>query len=145
MDLQQYIFCFITVKAIYQNSHPEYVDYIYLCAPVTLACLNPIGLILMEIHKQRNTGNTISKFKVVITTLKGVVTNPIVLMTFIGILGNFIFNRKVPAILENILDSLGQAFLATALFYLGVKMVGNMPTRMGRGLKLPLLLIAAKL
>ena len=133
------------MKAIYKNIHPEYVDYIYLFAPVTLVCLNPIGFFLMEIHKQHNTSNTISKFKVVITTLKGVVTNPIVFMTFIGILGNFLFHQKVPAILKNILDSLGQAFLATSLFYLGVKMVGNMTTQMGHGLKLPLLLIAAKM
>jgi len=39
---------------------------------------------------------------------------------------------------------LGQAFQATALFYLGVKMVGNMKTKVGSGLVVPLLLITAK-
>lgn len=37
--------------ALYKDIHPEYASYLYLMAPISLAILNPIGLILMEIAK----------------------------------------------------------------------------------------------
>lgn len=37
--------------ALYQDIHPEYAAYLYLMGPISLAILNPIGLILMEISK----------------------------------------------------------------------------------------------
>lgn len=37
--------------ALYKDVHPEYASYLYLMAPISLAILNPIGLILMEIAK----------------------------------------------------------------------------------------------
>lgn len=40
-----------TVMALYKDVHPEYASYLYLMAPISLAILNPIGLILMEIAK----------------------------------------------------------------------------------------------
>lgn len=39
------------VMALYHDVHPEYASYLYLMAPISLAILNPIGLILMEIAK----------------------------------------------------------------------------------------------
>lgn len=39
------------VLALYEKTHPEYASYIYLLAPISLAILNPIGYILMEITK----------------------------------------------------------------------------------------------
>ena len=38
----------------------------------------------------------------------GVVTNPIVFMTALGIIANFIFKQKVPSYLDNILTVLGK-------------------------------------
>jgi len=37
--------------ALYKDVHPEYASYLYLMAPISLAILNPIGLVLMEISK----------------------------------------------------------------------------------------------
>lgn len=110
--------------------------------PISLVILNPIGFILMEIQKQRSTTRTVSKLKITITALRGVVTDPIVFMTFIGLAGHFIFHGQLPAVLDQILGALGQAFLATALFFLGVKMVGSMKTKVGSGLVVPFLLIS---
>lgn len=44
--------CF-SVTALYSKLHPEYASYIYLLAPISLAILNPIGYVLMEISKIR--------------------------------------------------------------------------------------------
>ena len=38
----------------------------------------------------------------------GVVTNPIVFMTVLGIIANFVFKQKVPSYLDNILTVLGK-------------------------------------
>ena len=38
----------------------------------------------------------------------GVITNPIVFMTVLGIIANFIFKQKVPSYLDNILTVLGK-------------------------------------
>lgn len=133
------------MKAIYQEIHPEYVNYLYLMVPVSLIFLNPIGFILMEVSKRQNTMQSVSKLKIAFAAFKDVVTNPIVFMTFIGLVGNFIFHGHLPAVVDQILSGLSQAFLATALFYLGVKMVGTMTTKLGSGLLVPFLLISAKL
>lgn len=39
------------LKAIYSQSHPEYLDYIYLLAPISLVILNPIAFLLMEANE----------------------------------------------------------------------------------------------
>lgn len=140
------------VQALYQNTHPEYLNYIYLISPISLLILNPIGFTLMEIHRHyalqtvpatsgatgevngrrqrqdstRSTDSTQSGRsygssadgegvqgeqrtwgKALVQVAKGVLFNPIVFMTAIGIAGNFIFNQKVPVILDNILMVLG--------------------------------------
>ena len=40
--------------------------------------------------------------------MAGVATNPIVFMTALGIMANFIFKQKVPSYLDNILTVLGK-------------------------------------
>ncbi len=42
------------VQAIYQKNHPEYIQYIYLIAPISLLFLNPIGFFLLELNEQWN-------------------------------------------------------------------------------------------
>nr|XP_039263349.1 integral membrane protein GPR155-like [Styela clava] len=42
------------IQAVYGNSHPEFLQYIYLLAPISLLVLNPIGFMLLEIDKCRN-------------------------------------------------------------------------------------------
>lgn len=142
------------IAALYGKSHPEFALYLYLVAPISLVLLNPIGFILMEIGKRRKSNqdsddNSSSQSmdsgcRLVLHILRDVLLNPIVLMTTLGILGNFIFNHKLPNILEGILKVFGQAFSAAALFLLGLRMVGKVQTLRGSGLVLPGILIATK-
>lgn len=103
-----------TVAALYEKTHPEYKNYLYLVAPVSLILLNPIAFILMEISKQRDFENaefentrikkSESLIKISQQVLKGVFLNPIVLMTALGICGNLVFGHVVPDVLGRILN-----------------------------------------
>ena len=130
--------------AIFSNTNSELVNYIYLVAPISLLLLNPIGFVLMEIQKQRTSQQSLSTGKIAVSTIKEVILNPIVFMTFVGIIGDLVLDRKLPLVLKDILNALGSAFLGTSLFYLGLKMVGNMKKKLGFGLMVPFLLIISK-
>lgn len=41
----------LLVDALYRSTYPEYLQYIYLVAPVSLMLLNPIGFALCEVQK----------------------------------------------------------------------------------------------
>lgn len=41
----------ILVKALYDRENPNYPSYVYLLAPISLAVLNPIAYVLLEIGK----------------------------------------------------------------------------------------------
>ncbi|KYQ58710.1 hypothetical protein ALC60_02358, partial [Trachymyrmex zeteki] len=99
------------ICALYGRTHPEYAAYLYLMAPISLAILNPIGFILLEIGKRRN----------------------------------FIFNHNVPRLLATTLEVLGNAFSASALFLLGLMMVGKIHKLKGTALVIPGILISVKL
>lgn len=89
-------------------------------APISLAILNPIAFIFIEIGRSRETseseqlllsneeGNIGSDrknwFKMVVTVTKGILTNPIIVMTILGILGNLLFNHKIPVYLADTLQ-----------------------------------------
>lgn len=110
------------MQALYEKSHPQYLNYIYLIAPVSVVILNPIGFLLLETQKRRENGlqesHHVSKSGTCALTLhviKGVLTNPIVFMTVIGIIGNFVLNRHIPLVVMEILDVLGEN-----LFYLKI-------------------------
>ncbi|XP_067650472.1 lysosomal cholesterol signaling protein-like isoform X2 [Haliotis asinina] len=134
------------LQALYQNSHPDYLQYIYLVAPISLVFLNPLGFVLIEIHKGRSESvdSPHSTRQLIWHVFKGIITNPIVFMTAIGIAGNFIFKQHVPRILDDILTVLGNAFSAAALFYLGLNLVGKVKSLTGIALLGPVLLIGAK-
>ena len=114
------------LEAIYSLSHPNFTSYLYLVAPINLVILNPVGFVFMEIGKQQqqNNANT-SKMTLIFNVIKGVCTNPIIFMTVLGIVGNFIFGGKLPEVIDGFLKSLGGAFSASALFLLGLNMVGS--------------------
>ncbi|NWV02645.1 GP155 protein, partial [Ptilonorhynchus violaceus] len=134
------------VEALYQTTYPEYLQYIYLVAPISLMMLNPLGFIFCEIQKWRNN-RTVShnKIKIVGLALLRVLQNPIVFMVFIGIASNFMLGQKIPEYLENFLDGLGSSFSGSALFYLGLTMVGQ-TKKLTKGMFVALiLLITAKL
>uniref|UniRef100_A0A182Y319 Uncharacterized protein n=1 Tax=Anopheles stephensi TaxID=30069 RepID=A0A182Y319_ANOST len=162
------------VSALYSKIHPEYASYIYLLAPISLAILNPIGYVLMEISKikDKNAENNAAaneeahlpppstcpqlaaenrrkilkgKALVVIKTVESIFFNPILLMTLLGVIGGQIFPNGLPVYLSSVLRSLGNSFSATALFLLGLRMVGKASTLQGPGLILPGILILVKL
>ncbi|XP_053674350.1 integral membrane protein GPR155 [Anopheles nili] len=161
------------VSALYSKIHPEYASYIYLLAPISLAILNPIGFVLMEISKikEKNAENNQSanevashppttcpelaaqnrrkilkgKALVVFKMVESIFFNPILLMTLLGVIGGQIFSNGLPVYLSSVLRSLGNSFSATALFLLGLRMVGKASTLQGPGLILPGILILVKL
>lgn len=46
------------VDALYRSTYPEYLQYIYLVAPVSLMLLNPIGFALCEVQKWRQSSHS---------------------------------------------------------------------------------------
>ncbi|XP_011879389.1 PREDICTED: integral membrane protein GPR155 [Vollenhovia emeryi] len=132
------------IYALYGKTHPEYAAYLYLMAPISLAVLNPIGFVLLEIGKRRVEEHT-SFRDMVYSIVKGVVLNPVLFMTVLGIVGNLIFSHDVPHLLAAILEVFGNAFSASALFLLGLMMVGKIHKLKGTALVIPGILISVKL
>ena len=123
----------------------------YLIAPVSLALLNPIGFVFLEYQQARNKVKSsfpVSQrtlfVKLLITTLKGIVTNPLIFTIVFAIFANFIFKQQIPKLFTNFFDSLSNAFSATALFYLGWSLGIQLKTTMGRQLFLPIMLAVVK-
>lgn len=114
---------FPVLQAIYGSKHPEYPMYLYLLAPVSLAFLNPIGFVLMEIGKMRESSVEMSRLKIVLKVTQAIFRNPIIMMTVLGILANLLFHSEMPDIIHNFMQTLGSAFSASALFLLGLRMV----------------------
>ncbi|XP_046968650.1 integral membrane protein GPR155 isoform X2 [Vanessa cardui] len=142
---------FPIIDAIYEKTHPEYSLYLYLMAPISLAILNPLAFILMEIDKQRHSPQTVvgsqylQKLKMLLQLCKGVIFNPVLVMTILGIAGNIIFQHQLSIYIEGLLDVFGQSFSAAALFLLGLRMVGQITRLRGPALILPCVLIMVKL
>jgi hypothetical protein len=88
--------------SLYGKTHPEYVSYLYLLVPVSLVMLNPIAFVMMELAKRKSDEGP--SFKMLGSIALNVITNPVVLMTSLGVAGNFIFSHSVPTVLANILN-----------------------------------------
>ncbi|XP_066521904.1 lysosomal cholesterol signaling protein isoform X2 [Hoplias malabaricus] len=134
------------VDALYRSSHPDYSQYLYLVAPVSLMLLNPVGFALCELQRWRESPDrNQSKLRIVSTVILRVFKNPIIFMVMVGIVCHFLFGGKVPGLLGEFVDGLADSFGGAALFYLGLTMVGQMHklTR-STGVTL-ILLITAKL
>uniref|UniRef100_A0A8C7J878 G protein-coupled receptor 155 n=1 Tax=Oncorhynchus kisutch TaxID=8019 RepID=A0A8C7J878_ONCKI len=134
------------VDALYRNTYPEYLQYIYLVAPVSLMFLNPIGFAFCEVqkwkdHPERQQG----KLQIVRVVLLQVLKNPIVFMVVVGIVSHFALGQRIPAVMEEFVDGLANSFGGAALFYLGLSMVGQV-AKLTRSTGVALiLLITAKL
>ncbi|KAK7583779.1 hypothetical protein V9T40_004742 [Parthenolecanium corni] len=135
------------VDALYGSKHPDFVAYLYLLAPISLTILNPFGFVMMEIGKPRSTpnGSESSHWQMFRSIIRNIITNPIVFMTALGIVGNIAFSHKPPVVLDSILSVFGTAFTGTALMLLGLRMVGRVRTLQGTALLIPSLLIITKL
>uniref|UniRef100_A0A672S9Q8 G protein-coupled receptor 155 n=1 Tax=Sinocyclocheilus grahami TaxID=75366 RepID=A0A672S9Q8_SINGR len=137
---------FPIVEALYRNTHPEYLQYIYLVAPVSLMVLNPLGFAFCEVQRRR-TGEPQqqSKLQVLGLVLLQVVKNPIVFMVVIGIISHFLLGQKIPPFMEEFVDGLANSFGGAALFYLGLTIVGQLKKLTRSTVVALILLITAKL
>ncbi|XP_026231756.1 integral membrane protein GPR155 [Anabas testudineus] len=134
------------VEALYQSTYPEYLQYIYLVAPVSLMILNPIGFALCEIQKWKDQGNhQQSKLKIVGLVVLQVLKNPIVFMVIVGIIAHYFMHQRVPAFMAEFVDGLANSFGGAALFYLGLTMVGQLRKLTRSTVVTLILLITAKL
>lgn len=135
-----------SVEALYQSTYPEYLQYIYLVAPISLIVLNPIGFVLCEIQEWRNQGNyQQSKLRTVGLLVLQVLKNPIIFMVVIGIIANFVLKQTIPAFMAEFVDGLANSFGGAALFYLGLTMVGQLGKLTRSTVGTLILLITAKL
>lgn len=88
-----------------------YPGYMYLIAPTSLLFLNPVGFVLMEIEKNKKSEDYKPKSRVGLTLLRtigkvswNILRNPIVFVTLLGVLGNFLFSNGLPSVLFGILQ-----------------------------------------
>lgn len=139
------------MQAVFRDPHTKFlVDYLFLAAPITLAILNPIALAFLEYQKAIDSDqaggedNKISYKKIAWTTIKGIITNPLVFMIVFGITFNFIFKQHLPSIVEGLFSSLSAAFAATSLFFLGWKLGCQQNKMTGFGYALPIVLVFIK-
>ncbi|KAM9851114.1 lysosomal cholesterol signaling protein isoform 2-T2 [Aulostomus maculatus] len=134
------------VEALYRSTYPEYLQYIYLVAPVSLMLLNPIGFALCEIQIWKNQGNPQqSKVLIVGLVVLQVLKNPIVFMVVIGIIAHFALHQTIPAFMVEFVDGLANSFGGAALFYLGLSMVGQLRKLTRSTVMTLILLMTAKL
>uniref|UniRef100_S4RUT6 G protein-coupled receptor 155a n=1 Tax=Petromyzon marinus TaxID=7757 RepID=S4RUT6_PETMA len=135
------------VQALYQATNPEYVQYIYLVAPISLVLLNPVGFVFCELQRRRNVeveGPVEEEEEEVEVERALQKVRLFYEWRFGGGAGNFLLARKVPELVSRFLDSLGAAFGASAQFYLGLSMVGKMQSHTRGTVVSIILLITAK-
>lgn len=113
---------------------------------MSLIVLNPIGFILCEIQKWKNQENQQrSKLYKVGVIISQVLKNPLVFMVVIGIIAHFLLQQTIPAVIAQFVDALANSFGGTALFYLGLSMVGQLGKLTRSTVVALILLITAKL
>ncbi|XP_047208250.1 integral membrane protein GPR155 isoform X3 [Girardinichthys multiradiatus] len=115
------------VDALYRSTYPEYLQYIYLVAPVSLMLLNPIGFALCEVQRWRQASHPQhSSLGILGIVVLQVLKNPIVFMVIVGIISHFALGERIPDVLSEFIDGLANSFGGAALFYLGLTMVGQL-------------------
>ena len=129
------------LQAVMGETHP-YVSLLYLVAPVSLVILNPVGFIILE--AKRKTEDQTSVWKSLVGVVRGLVLNPIIVMTLLGVTANFIFSGQPPVTLQLLLNKLGAAFSAAAPFTLGLGMVGKFKHLRGGNLSTLFIMIIIK-
>ena len=129
------------LTAVLGADHP-YVSYLYLVAPISLVILNPIGFLILEANKDSVEKKSI--LRTLSMVMKGLMMNPIIMMTILGLIANFLFGGQPPRILELVLSNLGAAFSSVAPFTLGLGMVGKFKYLLGGNLSILIILTIIK-
>lgn len=142
------------VASLYGSKRPLYPGYMYLIAPTSLLFLNPVGFVLMEIEKNKMSEEYKPTGRVGLTVLRtignvswNILRNPIVFVTLLGVLGNFLFNGGLPSVLFGILQILSSAFSGSVLFLLGFSVAGTGESKFSKkeGLLIPSVLLITKM
>ena len=120
------------------------VGLLYLVAPISLLVLNPIGFVLMEVGKERQDKDH-GTWAAFFTVTKGLATNPVIVMTVLGVTGNFAFRASLPPLFDQFFKALGNTFSALAPFSLGLNMVGKLEGIRGNKIKPILALVVIKM
>ncbi|CAN7942006.1 unnamed protein product [Ixodes pacificus] len=134
------------ISHLFDRTQPTFSHYLYLVSPIQLAFLNPIAFLMMEYSRSESEDSPSPITRRVLSTVAGIFKNPVVLAPALGILWNVATSAcALPYVFQIIVDSLGDAFIASTLFLLGLNMVGQLSS-MGKYAALtPVLLIAAKI
>ena len=120
---------------------------------MSVAFLNPIGFLMLEFQKSANEQDkTKSNLAIVWKAVKGVITNPLVFMVILGLIFHFVLNYTKEYtgfdrnhwFLSPFLSVIGSSFGSTALFYLGLTLVGRTKEFDGFALLVPFLLVFCK-
>ena len=131
------------LNSVFGLGHPL-VGLLYLVAPISLVILNPIGFVLLELGKNKASEESHSLISTILGVLKGLLMNPLIAMTLLGVLGNLAFSSSPPPYLTNFLGALGASFSALAPFSLGFSMVGKLGNIKADAIKPILGLVAVK-
>ena len=99
---------------------------------------------MMEFSQQRSRNTTSSLGGTLFKTIKSVLFSPVVLASLFGIAANRALDQDLPSGVDEPLEILSNAFGATALFYLGLSVVGKIRGKMGMIILVPLSLSVAK-
>ena len=129
------------LQAVLGNNHP-YVSLLYLVAPVSLVILNPVGFIILEANRKSEVRSSLCRSLLLV--VKGLVLNPIIVMTLLGVVTNFIFSADPPTALRLLLVKFGAAFSAAAPFTLGLGMVGKFKHLRGGNLSTLFIMVIIK-
>ncbi len=143
------------LKALYKTTNPFFPQYIYLCAPISLCLLNPIGFVCMELGNKNDhlnspidVGNSSlhnrTPLRLVVDAILGTLRNPLVLAVLLGLVFNVIFDGSMTRLVEQPIVLLGQAFDGVALFCLGLSVVGKFEAVNARDTVLPISMVFVK-
>jgi hypothetical protein len=138
------VFFFFIVKALYEETHKDFIYCVYFLALVNVMLFLTAALLMMEFSHQRSRDTAASFRGTLFKTIKSVLLTPVVLASIFGIAANKIFNEELPRGLDEPLETLSHAFGAAALFYLGLSVVGKIRTKVGMIIMVPLSLGVAK-
>lgn len=101
---------YFLVEALYKHQHSEFVNYLYLVAPINLIILNPFGFAMMELGKEYDRHETTRRSALMGRISRNIICNPVVFMTALGVIANLVFNHDPPKLITT--------FLGVSIFFI---------------------------
>ncbi|KAG1666491.1 Integral membrane protein GPR155 [Nymphon striatum] len=134
---------FPIISALYDQTHPEFPDYLYLAVPISLAILNPNrldndGILKTKYIKSKPFSQSDvpqvkrSKGTIILKVVLNLCSAPIFFMTVLGLIVKLTVADGIPLPVYGILRLMSSAFVSIALFMLGLTMVGKIHTLSNR-------------